>query len=298
MRKVLITLIIIGLIISAVFIVLIKTDDNKQGEVDNPVDKPPIIKEEDNSGSDKDKEAEEAQRKAEEEAQRIAEEEAQKKAEEEAQQEEINVPIKGTEKYYKDAKLVKDPYDILALVNKKNVLKEDYVPDDLKKLETFAPGRQDSVKYLREEAADAIIELVKGAEEDDYEILPTSGYRSYNLQQIIFESNVKSSGSVDKANETSALPGQSEHQSGMAIDMSCESVNYQIRDSFGDTEEAAWLKENAHKYGFIIRYPKGKEDITGYTFEPWHLRYVGKDAAEYIYENDLTLEEYIENELV
>ena len=210
------------------------------------------------------------------------------------EKDEINVPIKGTEKYYEGAKLVKPPYSITVLVNKKNVLKEDYVPEDLKKLEVFAPNRREDVQYLREEAADSIMELVKGAEEDDLEILPASGYRSYNLQHIIFENNVNSSGSVEKANETSALPGQSEHQSGLAIDVSCKSVNYRITDAFGDTEEAKWVAENAHKYGFIIRYQKGKESITEYTYEPWHLRYVGKETAIFIYENDLTLEEYSE----
>ena len=280
MRNILIALIIIGLIISVTLIVLINKDTETPNEPINPSDNTEVIKEEDNSLGDLDREKER-------EADAFV-----------PKQEEINIPIKGTEKYYEGAKLVTPPYSILVLVNKKNVLKEDYVPEDLKKLEVFAPGRQESVKYLREEAADAIIELVNGAAEDELEILPTSGYRGYELQRIIFESNVKSSGSVDKANETSALPGQSEHQSGLAIDMSCESVNYQIRDSFGETEEAAWLVVNAYKYGFIIRYEEGKEGITGYTYEPWHLRYVGKEIAEFIYEKGITLEEFSANEQI
>ncbi len=210
---------------------------------------------------------------------------------------EIQVPIPGTEEFYKGVTVVDKPDELSVLVNKKNVLKSDYEPSDLVKPEVFAPGRSEIEMFMREEAAEAVLELVNAAEEEDnLVILPASAYRSYDLQAIIFENNISRKGSVEKANETSALPGQSEHQTGLAVDMSCSSVGYQINNSFNDTEEAKWLANNAHRFGFIIRYPEGKTEITGYNYEPWHLRYVGKEMAKEIYEEDLTLEEYLEKQ--
>ncbi len=207
----------------------------------------------------------------------------------------VDVPIKGTEEYYKGVTVMEDIDDPLILVNKSHVITSEDVPSDLEKLPFFAPGRLDEVQYLRKDPAAAIVEFCNAAEsEAELKILPASAYRSYDLQTIIFSNNIERKGSIDKANETSALPGQSEHQTGLAVDVTCEEVNYQIRSAFGDTEEGKWTAENAHRFGFIIRYPEGKTDITGYNYEPWHLRYVGKDIAKYIYENDITYEEYYE----
>lgn len=207
----------------------------------------------------------------------------------------VEVPISGAEDYYTNVIVVDNPDDIMVLVNKKHILTSDYEPDDLVKLAVHAPGRSDIELYMREEGADAIKEFVDAAaSEADLEILPASAYRSYELQKIIFQNNVDRKGSISEANKTSALPGQSEHQTGLAVDVTCKEVNYQIKSAFGETEHAKWTKENAYRFGFIIRYPKDKTDITGYSYEPWHLRYVGKDVAEYIYENDITLEEYMD----
>ena len=103
--------------------------------------------------------------------------------------------------------------------------------------------------------------------------------------------NVKRQG-LEHTTKYSATPGFSEHQTGLAIDVSADSVNNRLDESFGDSTEGKWLAENAHLYGFIIRYPKDKTKITGYSYEPWHIRYVGKPLAKYIYENNLCLEEY------
>lgn len=207
----------------------------------------------------------------------------------------VDVPIKGTEKYYKGVTVMEDVDDLLIIVNKSHVITSSDVPSDLEKLPIFAPNRLEEVQYMRKDAAAAIVEFCSAAEsEAELEILPASAYRSYELQTIIFSNNIERKGSIDKANETSALPGQSEHQTGLAVDVTCKEVNYQIRNAFGDTEEATWTAENAHRFGFIIRYPEGKTDITGYNYEPWHLRYVGKEIAKYIYENDITYEEYYE----
>ena len=90
-----------------------------------------------------------------------------------------------------------------------------------------------------------------------------------------------------------AYPGQSEHQTGLAMDVSCQSVGFTLEEDFGQTTEGIWLSENAHKFGFIIRYGKDTTNITGYSYEPWHIRYVGKDAAKEIYDLNITLEEYL-----
>ena len=113
-----------------------------------------------------------------------------------------------------------------------------------------------------------------------------SGFRSYEYQEKIYNIYVKEFGE-ERANTFSAKPGYSEHQTGLAIDI-CEDS-----DKFIGTKEAKWLQENAYKFGFIIRYPKGKEEKTGYKYEPWHLRYVGKKHAKKIYCNNITLEEYL-----
>ena len=114
----------------------------------------------------------------------------------------------------------------------------------------------------------------------------TSAYRSYNEQKELYNTYLKLYGKsyVDRY---VALPGYSEHQTGLAIDL--ESLECDI---FGNSKEYLWIKENAYNYGFIIRYQKGKEKITGYGAEEWHIRYVGEKAAEYIYKNNITFEEY------
>ncbi len=96
-----------------------------------------------------------------------------------------------------------------------------------------------------------------------------------------------------EANTFSARPGQSEHQTGLCTDVSSPSVNYQLTTDYADTEEGRWLAEHCHEYGFIIRFPLGKEEITGYQYEPWHIRYVGTEAAAYIHQEQITLEEYL-----
>ena len=95
------------------------------------------------------------------------------------------------------------------------------------------------------------------------------------------------------AGKYSAKPGQSEHQTGLAVDVSSESVDYLLSDDYGETKEGKWLAENAHRFGFIVRFPRGKEDITGYQYEPWHIRYVGLTAAKEIHAEGITLEEYL-----
>ncbi|QUH32036.1 M15 family metallopeptidase [Vallitalea guaymasensis] len=190
--------------------------------------------------------------------------------------------------------VVTNPKDIHVLVNKQRNLPSNYVPDDLIKPDIkFSFTHEDPKRYLREEAAHALERLVAQAKEEGIEIVGVSGYRSYKRQETIFNYNVNKRG-YEAANKVSAKPGQSEHQTGLAIDVSCAGVNYKLQERLGELKEGKWLAENAHKFGFIIRYELGKEDITGYQYEPWHIRYLGEDLATDVYEKGLTYEEYFE----
>lgn len=135
-------------------------------------------------------------------------------------------------------------------------------------------------------AAGALKQLQAAALVDGFNIELLSGYRSYNRQKTIYEGKVANRG-YDSADRYSARPGHSEHQTGLAFDVG--SITY----TYGETASGQWLNANCAKYGFIIRYPEGKEDITGYGYEPWHIRYVGVEVATEIMEKGLTLEEYL-----
>lgn len=177
----------------------------------------------------------------------------------------------------------------LVVVNNYNKLDKNYVPKNLVKVNIpFIDSISEEEKQLEENVALQLEKLVKMANSEGINYLGTSGYRSYKSQKEIYYNRAKSQG-LKKANEYVAKPGTSEHQTGLCIDLTNED-----RWFVEVTKEAKWLKENAHKFGFILRYPKGKEDITGKKFEPWHIRYVGEDIAKYIYENNLTLEEYVD----
>ncbi|WP_274365835.1 M15 family metallopeptidase [Paenibacillus thermotolerans] len=181
--------------------------------------------------------------------------------------------------------------DIL-LVNKRFSLPSDYTPQELVVPDVpFSFDGYSPKKQLEKEAAHALEILFAAAKDEGLKLNAVSGYRSYGTQKAIFDRNAKRKGAKE-ANRTSAYPGQSEHQTGLAMDVSTDSIGNALEESFGETEEGMWLADNAMKYGFIIRYPKSKEEITGYKYEPWHLRYVGVEAATYLSEHELTLEEY------
>jgi len=182
---------------------------------------------------------------------------------------------------------------MLILVNKEHPIDKDYKPADLVKIKYFVSDRSETTRYMRAEAAEAFHNLVDKAAANGIELKMTTAYRSYNFQKILFDNYVAKEGE-EAANQYSARPGQSEHQTGLSVDVSSPSVGYQLSDDYGNTEEGKWLAENAYRFGFIIRFPKGKEEITGYQYEPWHIRYVGLTAAKEIYEQNLTLEEFLE----
>ena len=128
--------------------------------------------------------------------------------------------------------------------------------------------------------------MKSAAANEGLSIYISSGFRSYSSQVQIYNNFVNSYGQ-SSADTFSARPGHSEHQSGLCFDLNS------IDDSFAYTPESAWVNQNAHKYGFIIRYPKGKDSITGYQYEPWHIRYLGVDLATSVYNSGLCLEEYL-----
>ena len=168
----------------------------------------------------------------------------------------------------------------LILVNKYNYLDEDYVPNLVDIDSEYGDWGS-----LTPDAYEAFKVMVAGAKEDGIKLFSCSPYRSYELQSSLYHRYGARDG-YDKADTYSARPGSSEHQTGLAIDINAAD------DWFNDTKEAKWLANNAYKYGFILRYPKGKEYLTGYQYESWHYRYVGKEVAKYIFEHDITFEEY------
>jgi D-alanyl-D-alanine carboxypeptidase len=185
-----------------------------------------------------------------------------------------------------------DPASITVFVNKEYSLPQDYVPSALVEPDiAFSPSSYGEQKLMRPEAAFALEDLINAAKADGYTIYGVSAYRSYNRQLKIFTNNIINKGK-EHTLKYSAVPGTSEHQTGLAIDLSTPSLSGQLVPSFAHTPEGIWLKNNAYKFGFIIRYPKDKMDLTGYEYEPWHIRYVDQKLANYLQENDLTLDEY------
>jgi len=182
----------------------------------------------------------------------------------------------------------------LVLVNKEEVVDEDYVPDELVYIDESmrASDRAPQYQRMQPEAAEAFEELVSAAAEDGMTIKVTTAYRPYSYQADLYYYYLAVKGE-EWTQQYSAPPGTSEHQTGLAADVSCESINYELDVSFGETAEGEWLNQHAHEYGYILRYQEGQEDITGYSYEPWHIRYVGKEAAEVITEKDITLEEFL-----
>jgi zinc D-Ala-D-Ala carboxypeptidase len=189
--------------------------------------------------------------------------------------------------------VTRPPDSIRLLVNREYPLPAEYEPNDLVIPEVQSLHRKAvEPRYLRAVAAEPLAQLFQAViQSTGVTLVARSGYRSYETQRQLFESRAQIRG-TDAANRTTAKPGQSEHQTGLAMDVTSKSVSYQLSAVFGDTVEGRWLADNAHHYGFIIRYPAGQEIITGYLYEPWHLRYVGVELSEELYRTALTMEAY------
>ena len=195
--------------------------------------------------------------------------------------------LSGYEKYMNPEN--RDEY--LFLVSVDSPLDSDYVPGDLMGCKfTREDGR--AVQKLREYACKSLEALLTEAEACGISsVSVTSGYRSYDYQNYLFQNEISLMGSEEEAAKNVNPPGSSEHQSGLCVDMhNLPSASV----AFAGTEEAVWLEENAHKFGFILRYPEDKTEVTGINFEPWHFRYVGRYHATQMYNLQMCLEEYIE----
>ncbi|MDD3340951.1 MAG: M15 family metallopeptidase [Bacilli bacterium] len=189
--------------------------------------------------------------------------------------------------FYENVKQVKNPSDILVLVNKNNRLDKSYVPYDLSNIDTKYANEN---KMVRKEAKEAFEALSEEAAKEGYRVIAVSTYRSYDYQENLYNYYVETKG-LAYADACSARKGHSEHQTGLSIDVEGSTGTY---DEFGETKDFIWMKDHAHLYGFILRYPEDKTYITGFKYEPWHYRYVGKKAAKEIYDKKITLEEYLD----
>lgn len=186
---------------------------------------------------------------------------------------------------YEDMKKATNLNSINILVNKHNYLTEDYVPENLENINSsYALSNMKMVS----EAKNAFENLSKDASKQNLKVIAMSTYRSYEYQVDLYNRYVKTDGK-EAADTYSGRPGNSEHQTGLAVDV------YNVKETytnFEKTKEYTWMQDNAYKYGFILRFPKDKENETGYEFESWHYRYVGLKAAKYIKEHNISFEEY------
>lgn len=179
------------------------------------------------------------------------------------------------------------------LVNKNSKLSEKDIPSNLIEIPFYGTKLFSSESNMLDKTVyNKFLLLRNKALEKEYNIVIDSGYRSYSYQDALLKYYLNEQG--DKAYKFCAIPGTSEHQTAFAIDVAIIKDNKYIEDINDENDEVKWLKNNAFKFGFILRYPKDKENVTGYIYEPWHYRYVGEELARYFYQNNKTLEEYYE----
>ncbi|MHA7984505.1 M15 family metallopeptidase [Rathayibacter sp. CAU 1779] len=195
-----------------------------------------------------------------------------------------------TPTFDKAAQSQDDPSSIWVVVNKQRALDPvDYVPPDL----VQPPVPDINGQPVRHEVSDALVALFAAAKsEAGLSLTLQSGYRSYSTQVSVYNEDVASNG-VAYADTDTARPGHSEHQTGLAVDISAASGQCSLDACFGDLPEGTWLAANAWRFGFLLRYPADKVPVTGFTYEPWHFRYVGVPLATQLHDTGVTtLEEY------
>lgn len=182
--------------------------------------------------------------------------------------------------------------DIWKLVNKSvGFTQPTYVPADLQLVTVSTkPGRGRDERSLRAVLMPSLQAMVRQAADSGAPLHVGSGYRSYHTQAVLFASYSRQYGAAAAA-RFSSRPGHSEHQSGLSVDFDTPDGRCWVEECFEHTPQGKWLAANAHRYGFILRYPKGKEAITGYIYEPWHFRYVGRELATALFESQLTFEQ-------
>lgn len=185
---------------------------------------------------------------------------------------------------YKDAKETTYLYKNYILLNKYNLVSKSYKPKNLVQVSTEYAKEN---LLLTEETKNQFILMAEAAKKENLTLYAISGYRDYTYQENLYNNYYSIDG--NKANEYSSKPGHSEHHTGLAIDISNKTTSY---EEFDKTEEFKWMQENAHKYGFILRYPEDKTNETLYQYEPWHYRYVGIKISTHIKKHNISFEEY------
>lgn len=195
------------------------------------------------------------------------------------------VNTKTNYKYYTHTKETNMDLEAAILVNKYYKLPDKYAPNDIVDIPTSYAFSGNKIK---KEVLEAFTEMANAAKKDNITLIINSGYRTYEYQKSIYDS-YKKTGGEEYADSYAARPDYSEHQTGLALDI----VSYGMTmKNFADSDTYKWLIANCTDYGFILRYPKGKEKITGYEYESWHYRYVGKDLAKKIESSGITFDEY------
>ena len=188
---------------------------------------------------------------------------------------------------------IMEPDDLLVLVKLGFGVSSVYVPDDLVSTNIMVSDSNPDPR-LRKEAAEALEKMAEDASKEGYTLAINSAYRSYEDQKAVYDEYFAMYDPVTAASLV-AVPGYSEHQLGLSVDLTCKDVIDGVYGVFGDSPDYDWTIAHAHEYGFILRYPEDKTAITGTANEPWHYRYVGVEAATDIYENGWTLEDYIQH---
>lgn len=186
--------------------------------------------------------------------------------------------------FYTNTKTSDKLNDISILINKYIKVPDNYTPNNLVKMEKYAKNDI----YLVDEAYKNFVKMVEAAKVLNLNIRAISAYRDISYQENLY-SNYYKTDSKENVDTYSARAGHSEHHTGLCIDVDNINSNYEY---FEYTDEYQWMINNSYKYGYILRYPKGKENITGYMYESWHYRYVGKKASTYIHKNGITYDEY------
>jgi len=180
----------------------------------------------------------------------------------------------------------------LALVNRCYRVSSEFEPGDLSAVDVESVNTNWGSHLLRESAARALEEMFQAAAAEGLVLLARNGHRPHE-RQVMFHNNAIASWGLEEARRVSAVPGHSEHQLGLAMDITAHSIDARLIEAFAETPEGIWVNQNAHRFGFIISYPYGREEDTGFIYEPWHIRFVGVEVATEMFNSGQILEEFL-----
>lgn len=213
----------------------------------------------------------------------------------------VKIALPGAKAFKALEEDYQNPASLWFLVNKQRPLPRDYTPSELTipAVKTQEWRSQDE-RSVRADITSYVVAMFKEAQDNSLALTVLSGYRSALTQEIIYNNSLARVGE-EQTKQYIAFPGQSEHQTGLVIDIATTPEECSLEWCFENTGAGEWLRNNAHRFGFILRYPKEKETITGYSYEPWHFRFLGVDLATALHESGLTFEEawpFLEEALV